>query len=180
MPAQTLAQRLQDSIPEIHQVRELCQVPSISAGVVHEEEVIFRESVGYLDAKQKLKPNADSIYMLGSCSKILTSAAVGILVNERKLQWQDPIRKYIPEFDPAGDPQIGQKADLIDALRHSTGVTPPLALCIGPGSSILTNEEDLIRLLNTMPTPNEDGQKFNRYWNIILLCSGSWPRLWRG
>lgn len=133
--------------------------------VVHEGEVLLRESVGYRDAEKKLKPDADTIYMLGSCSKMLTSAAVGILVDEAKLQCQDPIQKYLPEFNPEGDPRIGQDADLIDALRHSTGIVSPFSLIFGSRGSILTSEDGLIPLLNIMPTADKDGQRFNRHWD---------------
>ncbi|THC96299.1 hypothetical protein EYZ11_004204 [Aspergillus tanneri] len=177
MPAQSNhpdnpVRRLQESISQIHQVRELCQVPSISFGVVHKGKAVLRESVGYRDARQRFKADADTIYVLGSCSKMFTSAAVGILVNERKLKWQDPIRRYLPEFNPVGDPQIGQNADLIDVLRHSTGVTSPEALFFGPRGSILTSEEDIVKLLNVMPTANKEGQKFNRYWEYNNFTYG--------
>lgn len=168
----TLARRLQEATSRIRQVRELCQVPSISLGVVHEGKVVFRESVGYRDAKQKLRANADTIYMLGSCSKMFTSAAVAMLVSEGKLQWLDPVKKHLPEFDPEGDARIGQNADLIDLLRHSTGVTPPGTLCLGPRGTILTNAEDLVQLLNMMPTADKEGQRFNRHWQYNNFTYG--------
>lgn len=167
-----LSERLRGSIPRIDHVREICQVPSVSVGVVHQNQIIFRESVGYRDPEKRLKPDADTIYMIGSCSKMLTSAAVGILVDEGKLQWRDPIQKYLPEFNPEGDHRIGKEADLIDVLRHSTGLTSPAPLCLGPRGSILTNEEDLISILNVMPTANNEGQKFNRYWEYNNFSYG--------
>ncbi|GIJ90601.1 hypothetical protein Asppvi_009562 [Aspergillus pseudoviridinutans] len=168
----SLDRRLQESISQINQVRELCQVPSVSFGVVHEGKVLLRQSVGYRDAEQRFESDADTIYMLGSCSKMFTSAAVAILVHEGKLQWQDPIQKYLPEFNPVGDPEIGQNADLIDVLRHSTGVASPGALFFGPRGSILASEEDVIKLLNMMPTTNKDGQKFNRHWEYNNFTYG--------
>ncbi|KAA8648094.1 serine hydrolase domain-containing protein [Aspergillus tanneri] len=107
---------------------------------------------------------SDTQYLIGSVSKSFLSAAVGILVDQGKLQWLDPIQKYIPEFDPIGDPNIGQKADLIDALRHSTGLGVPNLLCLGPRSTLLNDEKDYIKLLNSMPTANHEGHRFNSWW----------------
>lgn len=159
-----ILRRLEEAASEICQIKELLKVPSISFGIVHGGKVSYRQCIGHRDANQKLEANEDTIYMLGSITKTFTSAAVGILVDEGKLQWLDPIQKYLPEFDPQGDPRIGECADLIDILRHSTGITPPQIFCIGPRNSIITDEEDLIPLLNLMPTADDRGQRFNREW----------------
>ncbi|KAJ5095858.1 hypothetical protein NUU61_005214 [Penicillium alfredii] len=161
----TLLKRLEECLPQIHQIREICQTPSITFGVVHKGKVIFKKSIGHRDAEQQLQPDADTMYMIGSCSKMFTSAAAAILVDEGKLSWRDPIQMHVPDFNPEGDPRIGREADIIDCLRHSTGLTAPSMLCIGPRKTILTGEEDLIPLLNMMPTSDEKGQRFNREWS---------------
>ncbi|KAE8377059.1 beta-lactamase/transpeptidase-like protein [Aspergillus bertholletiae] len=157
-------QRLKEAICEIHQVREICQAPSISFGVVHKGKVILRESIGYRDVERKLEANPDTIYMIGSCSKMFTSAALGILVDEEKVQWLNLVSKHLPDFNPIGDSRIGQSADLIDVLRHSTGLTAPDSLCFGPRGSSPLDAKQLIPLLNLMPTSNNEGQRFNRHW----------------
>lgn len=54
--------------------------------------------------------------------------------------------------------------DFIDLLRHSTGLCAPDAPCIGPGGRIIFHEDDLIRMLNLMPTADTKGQRFNCEW----------------
>ncbi|KAL4925051.1 serine hydrolase domain-containing protein [Aspergillus undulatus] len=159
-----LRQRLEGSLDQIHQIQEICQTPSITFGVVHEGQVVLKRSIGHRDVNQQIPADDKTIYMIGSCSKMFTSAAIGILVDEGKINWTDPVQKYIPEFNPVGDPRIGKEADIIDILRHSTGLTPPSILSIGPGVTILGDEEDAVPLINTMPTSDEKGQKFNREW----------------
>ncbi|KAL4910213.1 beta-lactamase/transpeptidase-like protein [Aspergillus multicolor] len=116
----------------------MCQTPSITFGAVHQGEVIFKQSIGHRDANpESPTPDADTMFMIGSCSKI-----------------------------PEGDPRIGKEADIIDCLRHSTGLTAPAMLMFGPHGTILTDEDDLVHLLNVMPTVDKDGnQRFNRDWN---------------
>ncbi|KAL4941080.1 hypothetical protein BDV06DRAFT_195176 [Aspergillus oleicola] len=159
-----VAQRLEDCLDQIRQVQEIFETPSITFGVVHHGEVILHKSIGHRDVDQELHADADTVYMLGSCSKMITSAAVGILVDEGKLSWTDPVQKYIPEFNPVGDPRIGKEADIIDILRHSTGLFVPNLQLLGPGGAIISNEEDLVPLLNVIPTADEKGQRFNREW----------------
>ncbi|KAI9370910.1 beta-lactamase/transpeptidase-like protein [Aspergillus egyptiacus] len=169
----SITERLASSLPEIHQIREICQTPSVTFGVVHHGRVIFKDSIGHrAGSPSSPSPDADTKYMIGSCSKMFTSAAAGILVHEGKLAWTDPISKYIPEFNPVGDARIGKEADLIDCLRHSTGLTSPSMLTFGPKGTILTHEEDLVPLLNMMPTVDDQGeQRFNkdfRYNNFTV------------
>ncbi|KAJ5103028.1 hypothetical protein N7532_003557 [Penicillium argentinense] len=167
----SLAKRLQGTIPQIEKVQSLCQVPSISFGVLHRGET-FCHSIGYRDANLTLKADSDTIYMLGSCSKMLTSAAMGILVDAGKMSWQEPVRKYIPKFGPVGDPHIREQADFIDLLRHSSGIGDAGRLCLGPSGSILVDENDLIPLLNMMSTSNDQGQRFNKDWAYNNIAYG--------
>ncbi|THC95814.1 hypothetical protein EYZ11_004724 [Aspergillus tanneri] len=160
----TLLSRLVGTTPLVEEVKQICEVASISWGVLHHGQVIHRQSIGYRDVENQLDANPDTMYIIGSISKSFLSAAVGKLVDEGKLSWLHPIQKYIPEFNPSGDPNIGLKADLIDALRHSTGLAQPTLLCLGPRSTILNNEKDYIRLLNSLPTSNHEGQRFNSWW----------------
>lgn len=163
--------RLQDAVGTIEEVMKICQTPSVSFGVAHHGKVIFRKSIGSRDVERKLEANPDSVYMLGSCSKMITSTAVAKLVAEGKLQWLDPIQKYLPEFDAIGDSEIGRKADIIDALRHSVGLSDPTALLVGPRNVILQNDENFVKLLNSMATNNSEGQRFNRHW---MYSNGSY------
>ncbi|KAL2807835.1 beta-lactamase/transpeptidase-like protein [Aspergillus granulosus] len=159
-----VVRRLLSCLPQIHQIHSICQTPSITFGVVHGGQVILKKSIGYRDAKLTLPANEDSIYMIGSCSKMFTSAAAGILVEEGKLCWTDPIRKHLPEFNPEGDPRIGKEADIIDCLRHTTGLASPMMLTVGPRGTIAIDEADLIPVLNAMPTATNGEQRFNREW----------------
>ncbi|KAL3454599.1 beta-lactamase/transpeptidase-like protein [Aspergillus insuetus] len=158
-------QRLTSCLAQIQQIHSTCQTPSITFGVVHHGRAVIKHSIGHRDSGLTLSANEDTIYMLGSCTKMFTSAAVGILVNEGKLSWSDRIQQHLPEFDPTGDPKIGQEADIIDCFRHTTGLASPTMLTVGPRGTIASDLEDLIPILNAMPTRNANGeQRFNQEW----------------
>ncbi|KAL3481758.1 beta-lactamase/transpeptidase-like protein [Aspergillus californicus] len=159
-----LAQRFRDAVSEIHRIKDIFQTPSISFGVVHQGQVVLRESIGYRDVEKGLDANPDTIYPISSCTKMFTSAAMGLLVDEGKVQWDDRVSKHVPEFNPRGDPRIASEADIIDLLRHSMGYADPSYLCVGPRACHLIDSKTLIQLLNMMPTANAEGQRFNRCW----------------
>ncbi|KAL2835337.1 beta-lactamase/transpeptidase-like protein [Aspergillus pseudoustus] len=158
--------RLQSCLPQIQRIQSITQTPSITFGIIHHGQVIFKNSIGHRDSALALPADSETIYMLGSCSKMFTSAAAGILVEEGKLSWTDRIQKYLPEFNPEGDPRLGLEADIIDCLRHTTGLASPTMLTVGPRGTIASVEEDLVAILNVMPTrnPATGEQRFNREW----------------
>ena len=88
-----IASRLEKAVSDIEEVMQICQAASISFGVVHKGEVVLKKSLGLRDVEGQLEANPDSIYMLGSCSKMFTAAAVGHLVAQGKMDWLDPCPK---------------------------------------------------------------------------------------
>lgn len=161
----SVLQRIHDCLQEIEKIQDITQVPSISFGVIHEGQIIAKQSLGHRDVDKSLPPNPDTIYIIGSCSKMFLAAALGILVHEGKIKWQDKIQKHLPDFNPVGDPRIGKEADIIDCMRHTTGLTDSVGLVLGPCGTVLIDEENHVSLLNLMNTSDDQGQRFNREWD---------------
>ena len=84
---------LEKTVPLIEQIKESCGVASISVGVLHNNQVVFTRSIGYRDVERQIPPDEDTMYLVISVSKTFVSAAIGILVEEGKLQWTDLISK---------------------------------------------------------------------------------------
>ncbi|KAF4459673.1 penicillin-binding [Fusarium albosuccineum] len=159
-----MKERLEKAFKEVNELLEICGVASISIGVLHEGNTLFTRSVGLRNVEEDLPATPETTYLLASCSKSFLSAATGILVNEGKVAWNDPVSKHVPGFDPVGDPQIGAKATIRDALRHTTGLSRPQIFLLGPNCSIVAKEEDYVGLVNCAPTENDAGQRFNSWW----------------
>jgi CubicO group peptidase (beta-lactamase class C family) len=140
--------------------------------VLHEGRVVHTYSVGFRNRKRDLPANENTLYMLASVSKNYLVAAVGILVHEGKLKWTDTIRKHVPDFDPKGDPRIGEQADFISILRHSSGLTNPVTSWLGPYGSVLLPPQDVVKLANTTPVGNSEGLYFNRTWEYSNVGYG--------
>ncbi|CAM1508138.1 Fc.00g049860.m01.CDS01 [Cosmosporella sp. VM-42] len=146
-PEKHVLKRLQSSLKTIEEIRDLCRVPSISFGVLHEGRVIFAESVGFRDSVSKGRPNWQSLYTLCSVSKTFVSVAFGLLVDEGKISWADKVSKYLPEFEPKGD-----EPTFNDLFRHSGGLDNPVVSLLGPDGKVLVPQEKFISLLNDTPT----------------------------
>jgi len=129
--------RLLAARDDIKEIQKICRVPSISYGLLHNGEVLFRESIGVRDVETKQSSNPDTLYPLASVSKCFLSALAGIAVAEGKLSWTATISSYLPDFNPTDDPDVSKKARILDCLRHSSGVMTCYTLIVGPTGHLM-------------------------------------------
>jgi CubicO group peptidase (beta-lactamase class C family) len=82
----------------IEHVMKDWRVPGVAVAIVKDGQVIYAKGFGYRDVKKGLKVTPDTLFAIGSCSKAFTAMALAILVEEGKLDWDKPIRDYLPDF----------------------------------------------------------------------------------
>ena len=88
-----------DSLSEImNQAVTDKQVAGASFIVAHQGEVVFREGVGYADIESKRPFTADELLPIASVSKPFMASVVMALVDQGKLNLDDPVEKYLPAF----------------------------------------------------------------------------------
>lgn len=66
--------------------------------VADREGIISTETVGFADIAQQKKMPPDAMFWIASQSKGMTATAVMMLVDEGKISLDDPVAKYLPEF----------------------------------------------------------------------------------
>ena len=72
-----------------------------------------------LNTKQKVDEN--TLFGIASNSKAFTAAALGILIDEGKLKWDDKVTDYIPEFKMY-NPYVTDEFTIRDLLTHRSGL----------------------------------------------------------
>ena len=108
----------------------------------------------------------DTIFAIGSTTKAFTVAALGILVDEGKLNWDDPVRKHLPGFHLA-DPHASELVTIRDLVSHRTGLSRNDSLWYG---SPWTRDEILDRI-SRVPL-NKPFRSTWQYQNIMFLAAG--------
>lgn len=157
----------------VEKLRPLCRVPAISIGILHHGKVVFTDSVGARDVDTGEAPDGDTIYTLCSVSKTFVSAALGILVDQGKMEWTDTVGRYLPEFRTPDDPQIAEDATFNDFLRHSSGLADPVVTMLGPKGTVLVPQHDFLGVVNQTPTKDSEGHSyFNRTWKYSNVAYG--------
>lgn len=76
--------------------------------VANRDKVLGTSVVGYADVAVQKRMQEDSIFWIASMSKAMTAAALMVLVDEGKVNIEDPVEKYLPEFK--GQMVVAEKA----------------------------------------------------------------------
>jgi CubicO group peptidase (beta-lactamase class C family) len=106
------------------------KITGASILVARKGKVVLFETLGMMDYKANKPMQPDTIFRIYSMSKPITSVAVMMLYEQNKLELDDPVSKYIRQFEglkvyaKSGkcNPQVHQMS-VRDLLRHTSGLT---------------------------------------------------------
>src|SRR5204862_6410528 len=82
----------------VEEERARFEVPGCSVVVVRDEEVLLCEGFGQRNIDEDLPVTAQTLMPIGSSTKTFTAAVCAALVDEGQLEWDKPIRDYLPGF----------------------------------------------------------------------------------
>jgi len=96
--------------------------PSVQYVVFNKDSVIHRFQYGFADIKKQKKTTVNTTYNSYSVTKIFTALAVLQLSEQKKLDIEQPVKKYLPEFSYSSEITIQQ------LMTHSGGIPNPIPL----------------------------------------------------
>jgi CubicO group peptidase (beta-lactamase class C family) len=105
----------------ISEVMKEWNVPGLAIGMVHSNKVIYANGFGYRDVEKKLPVTTNTVFAIGSTTKAFTCTLLGILADEGKLEWDKPVRQYMPEFR-LRDSHATELTTPRDLVTHRTGL----------------------------------------------------------
>lgn len=97
-------------------------VPGISVGVIEDGKVVYAKGHGVRSLTNKKPMNESTLVGIASNSKGFTCVALAMLVDEGKLNWDDKVKKYIPEFD-LKDKFAANEFTVRDLVTHRSGLS---------------------------------------------------------
>src|SRR5262249_40132225 len=97
------------------------QVPGTAVAIVRGDEVIYLNGHGVRELRKPGPGTPEPLFAIGSTTKAFTATAVGILVDDGKMAWDDLVRKHV-EFFHLADPLADANVTLRDLLCHRTGL----------------------------------------------------------
>lgn len=73
-------------------------LPGLSVAVAKDGEIVWTEGFGWADIKDQLPVSAETQFRLGSVSKTLTAAAIGLLYERGRIDLDAPVQTYVPAY----------------------------------------------------------------------------------
>src|SRR6186997_3194931 len=96
-------------------------VPGIAVAVIKDGKVIHSKGYGVRSLNSKEKVDENTLFGIASNTKAFTVAALGILIDEGKLKWDDKVTDHIPEFR-LYNPYVTEEFTIRDLLTHRSGL----------------------------------------------------------
>ena len=145
-------------------------VPGMAVAIVKDGKVIHAKGYGVRSLKTGLKVDENTLFGVASNSKAFTAAAIGMLMDEGKLTWDDKVIDYIPEFRMY-NPYVTEEFTIRDLLTHRSGLGLGAGdLMFFPDSSNFTIN-DIIHNLRYLKPTSGFRTKYD-YDNLLYMVAG--------
>jgi len=100
---------------------ETFAVPGMAVAVVKDGQVVHAKGYGMRRLGEPAPVDADTLFGIASNTKAFTCAAVSILAEAGRLDWDDPVTKHLPDFQMY-DPWVTREVTLRDLVTHRAGL----------------------------------------------------------
>ncbi|PYS99778.1 MAG: serine hydrolase [Acidobacteria bacterium] len=119
-------------------------LPAVSIALVDDQQIVWSKGFGFADPVKKIPATSETVYRVGSVSKLFTDIAVMQLVEQGKLDLDAPVSRYLPSFHPRNP--FGKPITLRQLMSHRSGLVrePPL------GNYFETTEPSLARTIESL------------------------------
>jgi len=105
----------------VEAARKNWQVPGMSLVVVRDGKVLLSKGYGVRELGKTEAVDASTLFGAMSTTKAMTAVAMGILVDEGKVNWDDKVVKHLPDFRVA-DPYVTGEIRVRDLFTHNAGL----------------------------------------------------------
>lgn len=153
---------------EIEAARIEWQVPGLAVAVVKDNQVLLSKGYGVKRVDSNEAVNSDTLFAIASNSKAFTAAGLAMLVDDGKLNWDDPVSKYLPYFR-LKDPLASNDIRVRDLLCHRSGLGTFSGDLLWWGTSY-TPKEILQRAASLEPAAPFRAEY--GYSNLMFLAAG--------
>ncbi len=168
IPAQVISSKQIDSVSEL--VLKTFDVPGIAVAVIKDGKIVHAKGYGIRSLQTMAKVDENTLFGIASNSKAFTAAALGMLVDEGKMKWDDKVIDYIPEFR-LYNPYVTEDFTIKDLLTHRSGLGLGAGdLMMFPDGSDFT-KKDIIHNLRYLKQVSPFRTKYD-YDNLLYIVAG--------
>ena len=152
----------------IEQGEKETQVPGVALALVQNGKVIFADGFGVKDLGAAQKPDGDTLFMIASNTKALTTLMLAKLVEEHKMNWDTQVISLYPNFK-LGDPATTKSVLVKHLICACTGMPRQDMEWLFEWGSL--TPESAMQMLGTMQPTSKFGELF-QYSNLMAAAAG--------
>ena len=153
----------------LREVMETFEVPGVALAIVKDGEVVLAKGYGVRRLGEPDPVDEHTLFGIASNTKAFTATALGILVDEEKLRWDQPVIEVLPWFRMS-DPYVTTELTIRDLLVHRSGLGLGAGdLLFWPASTL--DRDEIVRRLRHLPIENAFRAGYN-YDNVLYMVAG--------
>ncbi len=152
----------------IEQGQKATGVPGVALGLSQDGKVIFADGFGVKELGGHEKPDGDTLFMVASNTKALTTLLLAKLVDEHRMTWQTPVTTLFPSFR-LGDAETTRSVQVKNLICACTGMPRQDMEWIFEYGKM--TPESSLALLGTMQPTSKFGELF-QYSNLMAAAAG--------
>jgi CubicO group peptidase (beta-lactamase class C family) len=92
-----------------------------AVAVVEKNKIVYSKGAGFRDFEKKLPVTPNTLFAIGSCTKAFTASLIGLLEKDGKIEYDKPVRDYLPELKFYND-AMNDQVTVRDMMCHRTGL----------------------------------------------------------
>lgn len=154
---------------DVNRVLKLFQVPGIAIAVVKDGKVVTARGFGVRKLGESAPVDGKTIFEIASNSKVFTAAALAMLVDEGKLDWDDKVTKHLPDFRMY-DAYVTHEMTIRDLLVHRSGLGLGAGDLLWWPTTTFTSDEIIERLRYVKPATSF--RNSYAYDNLLYIVAG--------
>jgi CubicO group peptidase (beta-lactamase class C family) len=145
------------------------EVPGVAVAVVKDDTVVVAKGYGVRRLGDPAAVDSKTLFGIASNTKVFTATALGLLVEEKKIEWDAPVIRYLPAF-AMWDPFVTRELTVRDLLVHRSG------LGLGAGDLLwwppsTYDRKEIARRLRFIPLATSFRSAY-AYDNVLYLVAG--------
>lgn len=144
------------------------ELPGLAVAVVKDDKVMLAKGYGVKEIGKSDPVNENTLFAIGSNTKAFTATALALLVQDKKLSWDDPVIDHLQGFQ-LFDPYVTRELMVRDLLSHRSGLGG------GRGDGLWYGQDygrdEILRRIRFLKPDSSFRSQFG-YQNIMFLAAG--------
>lgn len=169
-PSLVQANSVKDFEQVIEKALNAYHTPGMSVGILYKGDIVLSKGFGLANIEKKHKVNDKTYFRLASTSKAFTAAAIGVLVEDGVVNWNDKVIQHLPNFQ-LYNPYVTYEFTILDLLTHRSGLGG------GAGDSMIWPEpsgfsrQEVIENLKYLKAQKPFRSSYS-YSNVLYITAG--------